>query len=108
MDEHYDPTYRSGRTRHGADVLQRFDVADLGIDARADLAGRIAAWIENRQLNVTPLPSMMSPMIQTLGFFSQSGRLWPLVPQQAARRLFGIKHRNALSGAVTRGSQVVR
>jgi tRNA 2-selenouridine synthase len=46
MDEHYDPTYRSGRTRHGADVLQRFDVADLGIDARANLAGRIAAWIE--------------------------------------------------------------
>jgi tRNA 2-selenouridine synthase len=46
MDEHYDPTYRSGRTRHGADVLQRFDAADLGIDARADLAGRIAAWIE--------------------------------------------------------------
>jgi tRNA 2-selenouridine synthase len=27
-------------------VLQRFDVADLGIDARADLAGRIAAWVE--------------------------------------------------------------
>jgi tRNA 2-selenouridine synthase len=46
MDEHYDPTYRSGRTRHGADVLQRFDAADLGIDARADLAGHIAAWIE--------------------------------------------------------------
>ncbi|AGI70129.1 tRNA 2-selenouridine synthase SelU [Octadecabacter antarcticus 307] len=46
MDEHYDPTYRSGRTRHGADVLQRFDVTDLGIDARADLAMRIAAWVE--------------------------------------------------------------
>jgi tRNA 2-selenouridine synthase len=46
MDEHYDPTYRSGRTRHGADVLQRFDAADLGIGARADLAGRIAEWIE--------------------------------------------------------------
>jgi hypothetical protein len=38
-------------------MWQRFD-GRLGIDARADLAGRIAAWIENRQLNVTPLPSM--------------------------------------------------
>lgn len=46
MDEHYDPTYRSGRTRHGADVLQRFDVTDLGTDARADLAMRIAARVE--------------------------------------------------------------
>jgi tRNA 2-selenouridine synthase len=46
MDEHYDPTYRSGRTRHGANVLQEFSVADLGIDARKNLALRIAAWVE--------------------------------------------------------------
>jgi tRNA 2-selenouridine synthase len=45
MDEHYDPTYRSGRTRHGADVLQRFDVA-FGDRRAGGLAGRIAAWIE--------------------------------------------------------------
>ena len=45
MDEHYDPTYRSGRTRHGAEVLMRFDVQDLDVQARADLADRIAAWV---------------------------------------------------------------
>ena len=45
MDEHYDPTYRSGRTRHGAEVLMRFDVQDLDVQARANLADRIAAWV---------------------------------------------------------------
>ncbi len=44
MDEHYDPTYRSGRTKHGATVLNRFEVADLGEAARADLADQIAEW----------------------------------------------------------------
>lgn len=47
MDEHYDPTYRSGRTKHGAQVLNRFEVADLGEDARADLAEQIATWIRS-------------------------------------------------------------
>ena len=46
MDEHYDPTYRLGRTRHGANVLQKFSVSNLGINARADLALRIAAWVK--------------------------------------------------------------
>lgn len=44
MEEHYDPTYRSGRARNGADVLKRFTVADLGEGARVDLATRIATW----------------------------------------------------------------
>ncbi|MCF2871655.1 tRNA 2-selenouridine(34) synthase MnmH [Octadecabacter sp. G9-8] len=45
MDDHYDPTYRSGRRRHDADVLQRFDVAGLTADDRDGLAHRIADWV---------------------------------------------------------------
>lgn len=45
MEDHYDPTYRSGRTRHGADVLQRFEVSGLDQTDRDDLAHRIADWV---------------------------------------------------------------
>jgi tRNA 2-selenouridine synthase len=45
MDEHYDPTYRSGRTRNAAEVLQRFNVNGLA-EADSDvLAARIAEWV---------------------------------------------------------------
>lgn len=44
MEDHYDPTYRSARMRHAAQVLERFAVSDLSENARADLAGRIAGW----------------------------------------------------------------
>lgn len=45
MDEHYDPTYRSGRTRHGADVLERFSVDGLAEDDRDALAARLSDWV---------------------------------------------------------------
>lgn len=45
MEDHYDPTYRAGRARHGADVLERFDTEALSEGARDDLAARIAAWL---------------------------------------------------------------
>lgn len=48
MEDHYDPTYRASRARHGPDVLQRFAVNDLGTNARAVLAGRIADWVVAR------------------------------------------------------------
>lgn len=47
MDEHYDPTYRSGRARHGADVLERFAVSGLADANRANLAQRIATWVKS-------------------------------------------------------------
>lgn len=46
MEDHYDPTYRSGRARNGADVLHRFEAPNLTEAARADLAAQIAAWVE--------------------------------------------------------------
>jgi tRNA 2-selenouridine synthase len=45
MEDHYDPTYRSGRSRNGAEVLQRFNAPNLTETARADLAEEIAAWV---------------------------------------------------------------
>jgi tRNA 2-selenouridine synthase len=47
MEDHYDPTYRSGRAHHQADVLERFAVTGLGDDDRADLAVRIADWVRS-------------------------------------------------------------
>ncbi|HCP81340.1 MAG TPA: tRNA 2-selenouridine(34) synthase MnmH [Octadecabacter sp.] len=44
--EHYDPTYRSGRSRNGAEVLQRFETAALDEPARAQLTEQIAAWVK--------------------------------------------------------------
>ena len=44
MEDHYDPTYRSGRKRHAATVLERFSVAALEETDRANLAVRIARW----------------------------------------------------------------
>jgi tRNA 2-selenouridine synthase len=44
MEEHYDPTYRSGRSRNGAEVLHRFEADKLNENARADLAQQIATW----------------------------------------------------------------
>jgi len=46
MEDHYDPTYRSGRARHAATVLERFATASLDPDARVDLTARIAAWVD--------------------------------------------------------------
>jgi len=45
MEDHYDPTYRSGRSRHAAKVLERFSVTGLGPDDRDALAHRITAWV---------------------------------------------------------------
>lgn len=45
MEQHYDPTYGSGRSRHGADVLQRFEVTDLAEADRVALANQIANWV---------------------------------------------------------------
>lgn len=45
MQDHYDPTYRSGRSRHGADVLETFAVTGLDEPDRAALAKRLADWV---------------------------------------------------------------
>jgi tRNA 2-selenouridine synthase len=45
MEDHYDPTYRSSRKRHGPDVLKRFDVAALAETDRVTLAQRIFDWV---------------------------------------------------------------
>ncbi|MCL4164553.1 UNVERIFIED_CONTAM: hypothetical protein GTU68_001846 [Idotea baltica] len=45
MEDHYDPTYRSGRARNGAEVLETFVVTSLTQADRADLAQRIADWV---------------------------------------------------------------
>ena len=47
IEEHYDPTYRSGRSRNSAEVLKRFETAKLDNDARANLAAQIAAWVNS-------------------------------------------------------------
>jgi tRNA 2-selenouridine synthase len=47
MEEHYDPSYRSGRSHNGAEVLQRFETAALDDSARANLAEQIAAWVNS-------------------------------------------------------------
>jgi tRNA 2-selenouridine synthase len=47
MEEHYDPTYRSGRSHNGAEVLHRFEADKLSEDARVDLAQQIAAWVNS-------------------------------------------------------------
>lgn len=46
MEEHYDPTYRSGRTKKGIEPSQVFAVTGLSDADRADLTDRIATWIE--------------------------------------------------------------
>lgn len=46
MEDHYDPTYRSGRTRNAAKVLERFSVDGLTEADRAALAQRIAGWVD--------------------------------------------------------------
>lgn len=45
MEDHYDPSYRAGRARHGSDVLHRFEVSSLGQAHRDGLADRIAEWV---------------------------------------------------------------
>ncbi|SMX40163.1 tRNA 2-selenouridine(34) synthase MnmH [Octadecabacter ascidiaceicola] len=47
IEEHYDPTYRSGRSRNGAEVLQRFETGALDEQARVQLAEQIAAWVKS-------------------------------------------------------------
>ncbi|MBU2992443.1 tRNA 2-selenouridine(34) synthase MnmH [Octadecabacter sp. 1_MG-2023] len=45
MEDHYDPSYRASRARHGAQVLERFTVTDLGEAGREVLACQIAEAI---------------------------------------------------------------
>ena len=45
MADHYDPTYRAGRKRHDAQVLQRFETTGLTEPDCEALAARIAAWL---------------------------------------------------------------
>jgi len=46
MEDHYDPTYRSGRARRSAEVLERFSVGGLKEADRAELAAQIMSWLE--------------------------------------------------------------
>ncbi|MCF2905906.1 tRNA 2-selenouridine(34) synthase MnmH [Octadecabacter sp. CECT 8868] len=45
MEDHYDPSYRASRSRHGAQVLKRFTVPDLSDAEREVLANQIADTI---------------------------------------------------------------
>lgn len=45
MADHYDPTYRTSRARHGAKVLKRFDAETLTTEARNILADQFAEWL---------------------------------------------------------------
>lgn len=46
MEDHYDPTYRSGRASRKAEVIERFSVTGLGNADRADLTSRIVSWLD--------------------------------------------------------------
>lgn len=44
MEDHYDPTYRASRARHGAQILETFVAEDLSEQGRAQLADHIGDW----------------------------------------------------------------
>ena len=45
MENHYDPTYRASRARHGAKVLKAFAAYGLDHSERENLADQIAGWV---------------------------------------------------------------
>ena len=48
MGQHYDPRYGKSRARHAPDVIAEFDLGDLSIGARDQVAGRIVSLLKTR------------------------------------------------------------
>lgn len=48
MGQHYDPRYEKSRARHAPDVIAEFDLGDLSIGARNDVAERIVSLLNAR------------------------------------------------------------
>ncbi|MBW6419402.1 tRNA 2-selenouridine(34) synthase MnmH [Celeribacter sp. PS-C1] len=47
MGQHYDPRYEKSRARHSPDVIADFDLGDLSVGARDEVAGRIVSLLNS-------------------------------------------------------------